>query len=51
MHLRRVQLQAEKGDKVEGDVEDLGAPVVKGDEKKAQMLLRKLRRTLLFLPL
>ena len=25
---------AEKGDKVEGDVEDLGAPVVKGDEKK-----------------
>ena len=26
---------AEKGDKVEGDVEDLGAPVVKGDEKKA----------------
>ena len=25
----------EKGSKVEGDVEDLGAPVVKGDEKKA----------------
>ena len=25
---------AEKGDKVEGDMEDLGAPVVKGDEKK-----------------
>ena len=24
---------AEKGDKVEGDMEDLGAPVVKGDEK------------------
>ena len=25
---------AEKGDKVDGDMEDLGAPVVKGDEKK-----------------
>ena len=42
----------EKGSKVDGDVEDLGAPVVKGDEKKAQMLLRKPRKILLFrLPL
>ena len=47
MPLKRVQLH-EKGDKVEGDTEDLGAPVVKGDEKKVQMLLRKSRKTLVF---
>ena len=39
----------EKGSKVDGDVEDLGAPVVKGDEKKVPMLQRKPRRIHLFL--
>ena len=33
--LRR-RVAPEKGSKVDGDVEDLGAPVVKGDEKKAR---------------
>ena len=39
----------EKGSKVEGDMEDLGAPVVKGDEKSNPMLQRKSRKILLFL--
>ena len=35
---------AEKGDKVEGDVEDLGAPVVKGDEKKGPDAAKKVKK-------
>ena len=35
---------AEKGDKVEGDVEDLGAPVVKGDEKKGPDAAKKIKK-------
>ena len=35
---------AEKGDKVEGDVEDLGAPVVKGDEKKGPDAAKKTKK-------
>ncbi len=35
---------AEKGDKVEGDVEDLGAPVVKGDEKKGPDATKKVKK-------
>jgi len=35
---------AEKGDKVEGDVEDLGAPVVKGDEKKGPDATKKTKK-------
>ena len=43
MPLRRVRLP-EKGDKVEGDVEDLGAPVVKGDEKKGPDAAKKTKK-------
>ncbi len=35
---------AEKGDKVEGDTEDLGAPVVKGDEKKGPDAAKKIKK-------
>ena len=35
---------AEKGDKVEGDSEDLGAPVVKGDEKKGPDATKKIKK-------
>ena len=35
---------AEKGDKVEGDSEDLGAPVVKGDEKKGPDAAKKIKK-------
>ena len=35
---------SEKGDKVEGDVEDLGAPVVKGDEKKGPDAAKKIKK-------
>ena len=35
MPLRKA-VAPEKGSKVDGDVEDLGAPVVKGDEKKGR---------------
>ena len=35
---------AEKGSKVEGDVEDLGAPVVKGDEKSGPDAAKKVKK-------
>ena len=35
---------AEKGSKVEGDTEDLGAPVVKGDEKKGPDAAKKIKK-------
>ena len=34
----------EKGSKVDGDVEDLGAPVVKGDEKKGPDAAKKTKK-------
>mgnify|MGYP003645112365 FL=1 len=35
---------SEKGSKVEGDVEDLGAPVVKGDEKSGPDAAKKIKK-------
>ena len=35
---------AEKGDKVDGEVQDLGAPVVKGDEKKGPDAAKKTKK-------
>ena len=35
---------AEKGSKVDGDVEDLGAPVVKGDEKSGPDAAKKTKK-------
>lgn len=35
---------SEKGSKVEGDVEDLGAPVVKGDEKSGPDATKKIKK-------
>ena len=35
---------AEKGSKVEGDMEDLGAPVVKGDEKSGPDAAKKIKK-------
>ena len=34
----------EKGSKVDGDVEDLGAPVVNGDEKSAPDAAKKVKK-------
>ena len=39
---------AEKGDKVEGDTEDLGAPVVKGDEKKGPDAAKKVKKDTIY---
>ena len=36
-----------KVDAEEDEVQDLGAPVVKGDEKKSSMLLNQSRKTVL----
>ena len=38
----------EKGSKVDGDVEDLGAPVVKGDEKKDSDAAKKTKERYIY---